>query len=240
MKTKDQTTSLIIPCHPKHAQYLYELLKMYEQQTILPDEVVISLSEAKQVDQNTINALQNEKWSFPVKLLLSEKKLFAGQNRNIACKNTVGEIIICQDADDFPHPQRIEIIKYFFDKFKIDFLLHKFIYNNAENNEIEKIKMVDNFPAIKHESIHTYHEAWIVGYMLFGQPAFRREILQKIQWRDIPIDEDNVFANQAITQFKALMVHVSLYIYRSELSATPYELYRNMFKKNKKSSIGAQ
>ena len=43
-------TSIIIPCHPKHAQYLYELLKFYENQTILPNEVVISLSEANQVD----------------------------------------------------------------------------------------------------------------------------------------------------------------------------------------------
>src|SRR3989344_6793822 len=130
---EELTTSIIIPCHPKHAQYLYELLKIYEKQTNLPDEVVISISEAHQIEPNIIKLLQDEQWHFPVKLLLSDKKLFAGQNRNIACSYATSEIFICQDADDFPHPQRIEIIKYFFVKYGIDFLLHKFIYNNNNN-----------------------------------------------------------------------------------------------------------
>lgn len=228
------TTSVIIPCHPKHAKYLYELLKIYEKQTILPDEIVISISEVDQIQPHIIKTLQDEQWLFPVKLILSQKKLVAAQNRNIACAQATSEIFICQDADDIPHKQRIEVIKYFFEKFELDFLLHKFAFNNTENNEIEKIKMIQDFSSIDYTYIHTYHEAWIVGFMLFGQPAFRRHVFQKIKWPEIPIDEDNTFDNTILNTFKnCIMIHCTLYVWRSELSATPYELYRRYLKLKK-------
>lgn len=219
-------TSVIVPCHPKHAKYLYELLKAYEKQTNLPDEVVISISEVSQVDPSIIESLRTGPWHFHLKLILSEHKQLAAKNRNIACKNATGEIFICQDADDLPHPQRIEIVKYFFGKLnQLDFLLHEFVYNN--NDGIQKIKNIDDFNFLKYSYIHTYHEAWVVSYILFGQPALHRRVFEKIQWPDIPIDEDNSFDNKVITSFKnCIMVRCPLYIYRKELSVTPYWLYR--------------
>lgn len=222
------TVSVIVPCHPKHAKYLYGLLKAYAEQTSLPDEIVISLSEANQVGIDIIESLRDAQWPFSVKLLSSEQKLFAGQNRNIACRQATSEIFVCQDADDLPHVQRIEVIKYFFKKFNPDFLLHKFVYNDSE--QIKQIRKIDDLNSLEHAYISTYHEAWIVGYMLFGQPAIHRRVFQEIQWPEIPIDEDNAFDNKVILRFKnCMMIHVPLYIYRFELSATPYELYRELF-----------
>jgi hypothetical protein len=218
------TTTLIIPCHSAHAKYLYNLLRIYENQTDPPNEIVISLSDSNNVETGIINLLENNQWIFPIKLIQSKQKLFAGQNRNIACKHASNEIFICQDADDIPHPQRIEVIKYFFNKLQLDFLLHKFIYNN------ESLPPVGDMSTIHYSYLKTYHDAWAVGYMLFGQPAIHRRVFDKIKWKDIPIDEDNTFANQVITTFNnCIMIKSTLYIYRLELSTTPYELYKNNF-----------
>lgn len=220
-----KTTSVIIPCHYKHFHHLYNILKLYEQQTVLPDEIVISLSESNYIDPALIVSLQKEPWRFRVKLFCSESKLFAGQNRNIACANATGEIIICQDADDLPHPQRIEVIQYFFDKFNLDFMLHKFVYNAPD--QIAQMKTLSEMDSINYAYFHTYHDAWIIGYMLFGQPAFRRKIFDKIKWRDIPIDEDNTFVVEVLRDYKkCMMIHCPLYIYRLECCVTPYDLYR--------------
>ncbi len=224
----NMSTSVIVPCHYKHVKHLSELFQAYEKQIDLPNEIVVSISEANQVEPNIIESLKNTEWLFPVKLLLSNKKMFAGQNRNVACQQTTGEIIVCQDADDLPHPQRIKIIKYFFNKFNLNFLLHKFVYNNE--NEMKQLRTIDNFDSIKHSFIKTYHEAWIVGYMLFGQPAIHRNVFKKIKWPDVPVGEDNAFDSKVITTFdRCMMIHCPLYIYRFENSVTPYELYKKQF-----------
>jgi glycosyltransferase involved in cell wall biosynthesis len=201
--------------------------------------VVISISEVDQIEPSIIKSLKETQWHFSLKLILSKKKLFAGQNRNIACKNATSEIFICQDADDLPHPQRIEVIKYFFEKLNLDFLLHKYVYNSS--GQIKQMKMIEQMDTLKYAYVKTNHEIWIVGYMLFGQPAFHRRVFQKIQWLDIPIAEDTDFDARVMNNFKnCIMVHCPLYIYRNELSATPYELYRSYGTKRSVSTMNQQ
>jgi len=97
-------------------------------QTVLPDEVVISLSEIDKLNPALIKKFENKKYPFPVKLIKHRELLWAGPNRNSACEHAIGDIFICQDADDLPHPQRIEIIKYFFENFDVNHLIHCFSY----------------------------------------------------------------------------------------------------------------
>ena len=56
-KQKFITTSLIIPCYWKHASQINFLLSAYEQQTELPDEVIISISECAKIDSNILESL---------------------------------------------------------------------------------------------------------------------------------------------------------------------------------------
>lgn len=104
--------SVIIPCHPDHFVHLAPLLATYEKQTSLPDEIVISLSECEKVPQMAQATLMAPYHSFAVKLVKSKEKQMPGKNRNCACQAATGNLIVCQDADDLPHPQRIEIIRY--------------------------------------------------------------------------------------------------------------------------------
>src|SRR5579872_2678074 len=112
--TKRVTTTVIIPCSHKHAHLLYDLCKEYEKQTVLPDEIVISMSGCGQIHSEIIPTLERGPWAFPVHLHIFDEMYFADQNRNIGCSHAKGDIFILQDADDIPHPQRVEIIRYCF------------------------------------------------------------------------------------------------------------------------------
>lgn len=211
------TSSVIIPCCAKHASQLFNLVTLYEEQTILPDEIVISLSESDKVPDDIILALQTRSWKFPVKLLLSEKKLYAGQNRNIACSNASGDIFICQDADDIPHPQRVEIIKYFFEHYDIDHLMHEW-FEARENdlinfNQYQDLKNINFFWPRKFKDIGKY------GRFTNGNVAIRRQIFEKITWSDLPRGQDTKFNNQVYNiSNQCILIKCILLAYRRYLS----------------------
>ena len=81
---KSISASLIIPCHPAHTKHLNSLLRSIEEQSDLPDEVLISLSEYKDAPADIMTHLEQSRWAFPITIILSEQKLHPGQNRNVA------------------------------------------------------------------------------------------------------------------------------------------------------------
>lgn len=184
-------TSIIIPCCATHAEHLYALVRMYEQQTELPDEIVISLSESHKVPQDIIDALRNETWRFPVKLLLSQEKLFAGHNRNIACENASGDIFICQDADDLVHPQRVEIIKYFFKKYKVKHLMHRFVV--LKRDEASSLYSYKDLREIEFDFPKTFAETYVREGITNGNVAIAKTVFNKIKWPSTPRGQDTEF-----------------------------------------------
>lgn len=119
--------SILIPCHYSHFPLLEALLTAYVNQTVVPNEVVISLSEYQQLSQASILALEGQVWPFKLIILKQEKKCCAALNRKYAAAASSGDLLMFQDADDLPHPQRVEIVKYLFESYRIDHLIHSFI-----------------------------------------------------------------------------------------------------------------
>src|SRR5579862_7731339 len=105
--------SVIVPCHSSHPHFLENLLLQYLKQTSIPHEVVISLSQIDRVDPVEIAKIQNRRWPFILKLITHPDQLCASANRNAACRESSGDLLIMQDADDIPHRQRVEVIKEF-------------------------------------------------------------------------------------------------------------------------------
>jgi len=206
-----KTTSIIIPCHYKHAPHLKELLIAYEHQTILPNEIVISLSNANQAPE-IINAINTTSWKFDVNLITHDNHLTAGQNRNSACKHARGDILILQDADDMPHPQRVEIIHYFFEKYNIDHLMHRWSKSQDDwlyFDSLEKIPYKQGNP----NKISSYTN---------GAIALSKKLSTKVTWdSNTKRGEDVRFNSKAyktIPKEKRIMLDVSLYQYRHSLS----------------------
>lgn len=208
-------TSIIVPCYYKHFDYIFELLTHLQNQTILPDEVVVSLSECNKVPQETLETVLNTPWPFLLKVLQHEGKMSEGQNRNSACQASFGDVLICQDADDLPHPQRVEIIKYLFETYLIDHLIHQYtaIENSFQNYDNDYVD-VQTYYSRKYWKIN-------VPDITNGNVALTREVFQKVKWgekhqigQDVQFNQRvySLFTNKAIAELKLLL-------YRNQFSS---------------------
>lgn len=213
------TTSIIIPCYYKHAHLLYPLLNYYTQQTVLPDEVVISLSEYKQVPDTLLEELAHASWPFPVTLILVAEKQYAGDNRNTACDHARSDVFICQDADDIPHPQRIEIIRHFFHHYPVEHLFHEWIdipykgsFTFPRYTDLEQISFAYHRP---------FQDLWQHGQFTNGNIAITRTVFNTVRWSSAARGQDSTFNKAVYEQFThGIAIQAKLLGYRQFLSST--------------------
>ncbi len=218
-EVQKRTVSIIIPCYYKHVSQLYSLISMCQTQSVLPDEIVISISECHNADQAEIKKLENEPWIVPVKIIKSDKVQYAGENRNIACDHAIGDILILQDADDIPHPQRVEIIKYFFEHYAVDHLMHQFTLTKDPTIEIN-FNIEHNMRAIPIEWPRNFVEVWKRAMFTNGNVAIAKEVFKVIRWTTAQRKQDSIFNKQVYARFKhCLLVKMPLLWYRMFLSS---------------------
>jgi hypothetical protein len=210
-----ETVSVIIPCHYKHFNYIDNLLRHYENQTILPDEIIISISEYFKIYQPDLIKTMEKSRKIPVKFILNKEYLYAGENRNKASEAASCDILIYNDADDIPFKQRVEAIKYLFQKLNIDCLIHGFIGTFEEY--FTHFKQIKNF--VKY---HTYNDIFIENFSLiqykkiddinnlfnqsipeacrvtFGSISIKKQVFNKLQWSNIKRGQDLEYLNQIL------------------------------------------
>jgi len=208
------TTSVIIPCHYKHARFLSQIIKEYSSGTVLPDEIVISLSNADKVPQEMINAIKGNDCPFAVVLLTSDQPLSAGANRNKAAKIAKGDILIGHDADDLPHPQRIEIIKYFFENYELDHLMHGWSEATAQISYY-------TFDQLAWFESPAYTNQLGGGIYCNGPIAITKQVFNSIQWTEKFIIGEDVMFNDGVYKkfYNKVVLKTPIYIYRHRLSA---------------------
>lgn len=229
---KNLTTSLIIPCHYKHVILLESLLHLYEEQTILPDEAIVSISEYNKSDNSIVENLNSTNWKFPIKILKFNEKLSPGKNRNAACEHANGDILVLNDADDIPHIQRIEIIKFFFEHYDIVHLMHQHTLYEKQNdyNSSKQAKMhnIDSIEVTWFKNIIKKSEVTnIIENLTFnknahnGNIAIAKDIFQKINWTNLTLAEDQMFNKTVYTTITGNKVFIaaSLINYRPYLSS---------------------
>lgn len=214
-----QSVSLIVPCHYLHAQFLYPLLKTLEEQTVLPDEVVISLSQYDKVPADIIAQLEQSYWVFPVTIILSKEILYAGQNRNVGSEYAMGDIFVYQDADDEPHKQRIEAIKLLFYTYGIDHLMHKFSRVAKENDPVHNYR--PQVQEIMYLRPLDYEGSVPGKHLSNGNIAISRELFSQYQWPHYKIGEDEVYNRMLYKEdVRRLIIMTPLLIYRHYLSTS--------------------
>ena len=222
--------SIIIPCHAHHVRHLYALVKSYEQQTELPDEIIISLSSATEViHPQVVQEVREGLWPFSVILLSTAKELFAGENRNRACERATGDILICQDADDIPYPQRVEIIKQFFTTYQIDHLVHQWVglgpkgkhgvdhlgHTHTGLNKDGSFRLYEQIEDLPFFHQKVYEEVRCLGSFTNGNCALTKEVFDTVKWSSEPRGQDVSFNRQVYQQFsRCYALQVPLLIYR--------------------------
>lgn len=224
------SVSIVIPCIATHTKYLPKLLENISIQTLIPNEVVVSIS---QVDCNTellLGEIESENYPFKLKLIKNPVRKFAGENRNIAINNSKGELIICQDADDLLHPERVEIISEIYRKTKFDILIHFFSRQPMAESDIEYYKSIyDSYSFkglnykidyVKSLSNNKIGKSRVPGNSIFdtgthfGSCAFPRKTFKKVQYNNKRNGQDANFVSDVLAICeKNVVLHLPLVYY---------------------------
>ncbi len=166
--------SVCIPCIQKHIPFLSSCVASINKQSLLPFEIVISISNI--VDYKSMKNVENEcekiinSTTIPIKIKYTYEKKYAGENRNICVDEAEGDIISFIDADDIMHRDRIKILTEIFDKYK-DYIgvLHYFVEN----------KSLDNEEKFDETNIQKYSFSDLLH---FGHSSFRKKIFEKYKY----------------------------------------------------------
>ncbi|MEC7839965.1 MAG: glycosyltransferase [Chlamydiota bacterium] len=220
------SVSVIVPCYYKHFEHIPQLLEHLSNQSQIPDEVVISLSEAYRVSLSDIDSVKNAAYPFKLVFLTTSDVKFAGENRNIAAEAAQGDILITQDADDIPHIQRVEIITYFMEKLSADHIIHQWV---KEGREFEKkssntpvwCEQYDSFENFCVNKITRIRHLLKYKWTTCGNIAIRKKIFEKVKWTRDKSEEDVKFNKEVIRKYKnTYFIQEPLLIYRQHLSSS--------------------
>jgi GT2 family glycosyltransferase len=169
-----------IPCYFGHISHLINLLDSIENQTCLPNKVVVSSSSTK-------DKIQIKQYSFLLEIIITEEHKNAAQNRNIAVsKLTDVDFITFIDADDIMHPQRIEILLKVFKETNCDIILHNYINNENKFQNIQSINTRINqltqcySGCIRHLDFYKYHNTDELIH--HSQSSIKRNIVDIIKY----------------------------------------------------------
>ena len=178
-----------IPAYIGHIEGLFKLLDSIQNQTVIPDKVVVSCSSTKKSDLELDCYFEKVKqYSFYLEIITSEEKKSAAQNRNIAAsKLTDMDYITFIDADDIMHPQRIEILLKVFQEYDSDIILHNYfvhvtfeniIFNKIENSDIN----VRTNSLRQHWSGCIEHINYVEEGIHHSQVSVKNEVFNKIKF----------------------------------------------------------
>ena len=168
---------MLVPCASQHVARLPELLAALRSQTRKPDEIVIAVSGCA---LSTLPAMDAE-------VVYSPKQLVAGANRNRAAAVATGDVFIYQDADDLPHPQRVEIIAGLFETYAIDHLMHFFYYLKGEPSQftVEHAAACSSYRFSLMDYKLPYCSG-LVEHVTNGSVAVARAVAQAVRWPEYP------------------------------------------------------
>jgi glycosyltransferase involved in cell wall biosynthesis len=180
--------SVVSPCHTNDLYCLPNYFSHLNNQTRLPDEVVIYIQPIKDYEFNVYDYIDKK---VDVKIITSEIPTPMGFNKNRAVENTSGDILCFMDIDDEPHPQKLEIVENFFKTNEnCDILLHTYQMNNSKILEA-KFDVLN----IPYDMLKTYHSN---GTYVDEEPSYplhkahgsiKKEIWEKTKFRE----EQNYF-----------------------------------------------
>ena len=152
-----RTVSVVVPCAGLHVAHLAGLVASLRSQTRAPEQIVVAVSGCEISALPVLDAL----------VLHRPDRQTAGANRNHGSAAATGDVLIYQDADDIPHPQRVEIIAGLFEKYEIEHLMHFFYYYIARN---------ESFSVREAAKRSRYRTTTIAAGITNGNPAIARSL----------------------------------------------------------------
>lgn len=207
---KKLTTSVLVPCAGAHVARLPELIAALRSQTRPPDEIIVAVSGCKVSDLKRLD----------VDLVYSANQFSAGANRNRAGAVARGDIFIYQDADDLPHPQRVEIIATLFEGYAIDHLMHYFYYREGSPSQFSLKEAATRSEYYGELMREARYRTGLVEYVTNGNVAVSRALARAVPWPEhFKVGEDQQFNRAVYARTKRTVVTpLPLITYRQKFS----------------------
>lgn len=199
--------SVVVPCATKHVPRLPEIMAALRSQTRAANEVVVVISGYGSSDlSGQVAGLS------PAVVVTSPERLSAGAARNRGTEVARGDIVIYQDADDLPHPQRLEIVAALFEGYAIDHLAHLFSWES----DTRTFTLADAVARCAHNS--DFNEC--VHRVTNGNVAIARSLFEHVRWPEhfrMGEDQEFNYAVYAHTKRTAVL-EIPLLTYRRQFS----------------------
>jgi glycosyltransferase involved in cell wall biosynthesis len=187
-----------IPCYKNHIFPLIRCLDSIAAQTVKPDQVIVSCSSSKPEDLPELN------YSFPLRVITTEEKKNAAQNRNIAASYLDTEIVSFFDADDEMHPQRLEAIKDAFMSYRpCDIVLHSFLIGDEVTRDYINYKSFDKrYDTLRRSPTGcAVHAPDWSARIAHGYVSVSKFMLSRVQFKEDPgseLREDALFCGDVL------------------------------------------
>jgi glycosyltransferase involved in cell wall biosynthesis len=226
------SVSVCIPCIPVHVQYLPDCFLSILNQTMLPEEVILVVSESTLKVKEQVKSLIKQFPAFGKELIIKcqffIEKNHPGINRNEAVKLATQDIILFIDADDLMCPVRVFTAKnIFFDHPNIVGFMNFFKktmpeYDQEDDNQLQERTSKDCDALFKESLLWEtpYDSRLIKPYeftfqITFGQPNLKRSLFSEegYSYNSKRIAEDVDFINSLLPKHGK-----NLLIYEKELT----------------------
>jgi len=172
---------------------MHRVVKMYSEGTALPSEMVFSISECPESFEDSVFRSETAYYRrFPVRIIKHQKILTHGPNRQAGGDAAEGDIVLYHDADDFSHPQRVEIVRGKFNRHDIVHLNHLWIPGNREFDKeyflVEVMwsqELFDHYyPTGKFSGNPMSAYGSLAGKCHGGPCAVLKEVLAEVKWKE--------------------------------------------------------
>lgn len=173
------TVSFCITSYVHDVHLIDELLDSLSRQTVYPNEIVIYTSGVRTIDLHKDVIFKNKK--IPITILLRSEITMQSVARNTCASIASGDIIVFFDVDDVPHPQKIEITKYVFDKYNPDFFVHNYSSKiNDSNIDTKNISVIDKL-SICPNSTNLFCEGFPIHH---AHIAVRKKVFENTKFNE--------------------------------------------------------
>ena len=213
--------SVVIPCIPKHLKHLNELITSICEQTLLPYEVIISLSDyndndSKQLHEHYCN-------TFPkliIKIVNQVEPAYAGENRNRGCAACTTKYVTFMDADDIMVSHTLETLVELFNEYDMDALLHT--HGNHTTNKLFDDKVMKT---VKNNSRNVWLDHRLLGLtnvIHHGHITVKKSVFDVVQQDALrKRGQDSDFVRHIIdNDMRLYLIDKNLSIYRPHLSSS--------------------
>lgn len=126
------TLSLCITFYDLDFHLLDDLLNLLKEQTLAPDEIILSSSGLSDELLKNYKTLNINNVDVSIASVNSEKRHLPGAARNLGALNSTSDYVMFLDVDDIPHPEKIKLTMEYIEGF--DFLLHNYFPNCDYNS----------------------------------------------------------------------------------------------------------